>query len=182
MYLNCHTYYSLRFGTFSETELLELARNNGAVRLALTDVNNTSANLNFLRKAPEYGISPVVGVDFRNGVDQQYVGIAKNNQGYSELNQWLSAHLHQEKPFAPNAPNFKNVFVVYPFEKVLLNDRTVFGEHEFIGISIKNLRKLPFTKYITLRDSLVVQQPVTFRNKRDYNAHRLLRAIDNNTL
>src|SRR5690606_22950472 len=29
---------------------------------------------------------------------------------------------------------------------------------------------------------LVVQQPVTFRNKRDFNAHRLLRAIDNNIL
>jgi DNA polymerase-3 subunit alpha len=29
---------------------------------------------------------------------------------------------------------------------------------------------------------LVVLQPVTFRNKRDFNAHRLLRAIDNNVL
>ena len=28
MYLNCHTYYSLRFGTFSETDLLDLAEAN----------------------------------------------------------------------------------------------------------------------------------------------------------
>ena len=28
MYLNCHSYYSLRYGTFSETELLELALEN----------------------------------------------------------------------------------------------------------------------------------------------------------
>ena len=29
---------------------------------------------------------------------------------------------------------------------------------------------------------MVILQPVTFRNKRDFNAHRLLRAIANNTL
>src|SRR5690606_2168816 len=36
--------------------------------------------------------------------------------------------------------------------------------------------------YLDYRDKLVVLQTVTFRNKRDFNAHRLLRAIDNNTL
>src|SRR5690606_5276871 len=43
------------------------------------------------------------------------------------------------------------------------------------------LRRLPFSKYREY-DNLVIQQPVTFRNKRDFNAHRLLRAIANNTL
>tara|TARA_R110001592_G_scaffold348154_1_gene642118 strand:+ start:383 stop:760 length:378 start_codon:yes stop_codon:yes gene_type:complete len=32
------------------------------------------------------------------------------------------------------------------------------------------------------KDKLVIQQPVTIRNKNDFNPHRLLRAIDNNTL
>src|SRR5690606_18245403 len=31
-------------------------------------------------------------------------------------------------------------------------------------------------------DKLVLLQTVSFRSKKDYNAHRLLRAIDNNTL
>ncbi|MGI9546913.1 MAG: PHP domain-containing protein, partial [Flavobacteriaceae bacterium] len=66
MYLNCHTYYSLRFGTFSELDLLELAQRNGVTQLALTDINNTSAGLNFVRKAPEYGVRPILGIDFRN--------------------------------------------------------------------------------------------------------------------
>ena len=86
MYLNCHTYYSLRFGTLSELDLLELAQQNEVTQLALTDINNTSAGLNFVRKAPEYGIRPVLGIDFRNGVDPCFVGIAKNNEGYRELN------------------------------------------------------------------------------------------------
>ena len=182
MYLNCHTYYSLRFGTFSEVELLQLAKQNHVTQLVLTDINNTSAGLNFVRKAPEFGIKPILGIDFRNGVLPCFIGIAQNNEGYLELNDFLSHHLHDGSKIPDRAPAFKNAFVVYPFEQVLLNELDLFQEHEFVGISIKDLRRLPFSKLATLTHKLVVQQPVTFRNKQDFNAHRLLRAIDNNVL
>ena len=182
MYLNCHTYYSLRFGTLSELDLLDLARENAIQELVLTDINNTSACLNFIRKAPEFGVRPIVGIDFRNQVEQHYVGIAKNNYGYKQLNDFLSLHLHQKKDFPDRAPDLKETYFVYPFEKVLLMGLTDFAEHEYIGISVSDLRKLPFSGYLHYRDKLIVLQPVTFRNKRDFNAHRLLRAIDNNTL
>ncbi|NYJ26759.1 DNA polymerase III subunit alpha [Allomuricauda sp. ARW1Y1] len=182
MYLNCHTYYSLRFGTFSEVELLQLAKQNHVTQLVLTDINNTSAGLNFVRKAPEFGIKPILGIDFRNGVLPCFIGIAKNNEGYLELNDFLSQHLHDGSKIPDRAPAFKNAFVVYPFEQVLLNELDLFQEHEFVGISIKDLRRLPFSKLASLTHKLVVQQPVTFRNKQDFNAHRLLRAIDNNVL
>ena len=182
MYLNCHTYYSLRFGTFSEVELLQLAEQNHVTQLVLTDINNTSAGLNFVRKATEFGIKPILGIDFRNGVLPCFIGIAKNNEGYLELNDFLSQHLHHGLKIPHRAPAFKNAFVVYPFEQVLLNELGNFQEHEFVGISIKDLRRLPFSKLASLTHKLVVQQPVTFRNKQDFNAHRLLRAIDNNVL
>ncbi|MHA7865238.1 DNA polymerase III subunit alpha [Flagellimonas marinaquae] len=182
MYLNCHTYYSLRFGTFSEVELLQLAKQNHVTQLVLTDINNTSAGLNFVRKAPEFGIKPILGIDFRNGMLPCFIGIAKNNEGYLELNDFLSQHLHDGSKIPDRAPAFKNAFVVYPFEQVLLNELDNFQEHEFVGISIKDLRRLPFSKLASLTPKLVVQQPVTFRNKQDFNAHRLLRAIDNNVL
>ncbi len=182
MYLNCHTYYSLRYGTFSEVALLELAQENEVTRLALTDINNTSACLNFVRKAQEFGIQPILGIDFRNGVDCCFVGIAKNNEGYQELTAFLSEHLHEHKELPQRGPLFKNAVVIYPFEKVLLNDQHHFLEHEYIGISITDLRRLPFSRVVEYKDKLVVLQPVTFRNKRDFNAHRLLRAIDNNVL
>ena len=57
-----------------------------------------------------------------------------------------------------------------------------FAAHEFIGISVRDLRRLPFTRLMKHKDKLVVQQAVSFRNKRDYNTHRLLRAIDKNVL
>ncbi|MEY8780273.1 DNA polymerase III subunit alpha [Allomuricauda sp. XS_ASV26] len=182
MYLNCHTYYSLRFGTFSEVELLQLAQQNHVTQLVLTDINNTSAGLNFVRKAPEFGIKPILGIDFRNGTQPCFIGIAQNNEGYLELNDFLSHHLHDGSEIPDRAPDFKNAFVVYPFEQVLLNELEQFKNHEFIGISIKDLRRLPFSKLASLTTKLVVQQPVTFRNKQDFNAHRLLRAIDNNLL
>ncbi|HDZ13492.1 MAG TPA: PHP domain-containing protein, partial [Pricia sp.] len=182
MYLNCHTYYSMRYGTFSEIELLQLAKENQVDCLVLTDINNTSAGLNFVRKAPEFGITPILGIDFRNGVEACFIGIAKNNDGYLELNDYLSEHLHHEKQFPTKAPVFQNAFVVYPFEKVVQNEQKVFADNEFIGISVNDLRRLPFSRLLKRKDKLIVQQPVTFRNKRDFNAHRLLRAIDNNTL
>ncbi len=135
-----------------------------------------------MRLAPEYDVAPILGIDFRNGVEQCYIGIAKNNQGYLELNDFLSNHLHEGKEFSHLAPKFEHAYIVYPFEKVLQNDQYTFGEDEFIGISIADLRKLPFSRLSRLKDKLVVQQPVTFRNKADFNAHRLLRAIDNNIL
>ena len=51
MYLNCHSYYSLRYGTFSEVDLLKLAQENSINALALTDINNTSACLSFVKHA-----------------------------------------------------------------------------------------------------------------------------------
>jgi DNA polymerase-3 subunit alpha len=182
MYLNCHSYFSLRFGTFSEEKLLELAVENHVAQLALTDINCTAACMNFIRKAEKQDIKPIVGVDFRNGVDQQFVGIAKNNAGYKELNVFLSAHLYDEKPFGSRAPEFENAYIIYPFEKMLGLDFDDLKENEYIGISIKDLRKLPFSRFHTLAGKLIVLQPVTFRNRKDFNSHRLLRAIDNNTL
>ena len=182
MYLNCHTYYSLRFGTFSEVDLLQLAQQNHVTQLVLTDINNTSAGLNFVRKSPEFGVRPLLGIDFRNGVQPCFIGIAQNNEGYLELNDFLSHHLHHELKIPDRAPSFKHAFVVYPFEQVLLNELDNFSDHEYIGIAIKDLRRLPFSKLAAHKNKLVVQQPVTFRNKQDFNAHRLLRAIDNNVL
>ena len=77
MYLNCHTYYSLRYGTIKPEQLLAITSKNGLQTLALTDINNTSACLDFVRLSEKYDIKPVLGVDFRNGAQQQFVMLAK---------------------------------------------------------------------------------------------------------
>src|SRR5680860_880606 len=107
MYLNCHTYYSLRFGTFSEIELLDMAK-NGVSQLAITDINNTSACLNFVRKASNYAIKPILGIDFRKGAEQLFVGLAKNNDGFRELNAYLSHYSHNKLTIPEEAPFLEN--------------------------------------------------------------------------
>ena len=182
MYLNNHTYYSLRYGTFSVEDLCALAHEKKASHVALTDINNTSACLHFLRIAAEADFKPIVGVDFRNGAEQQYVCIAKNNRGFQQMNEHLTEHLHREKAFENNAPELPDCFIIYPLKKVISEGKSFFRENEFIGVSVETLRKLKFSKYLQMKEKLVLLQTVTFRSKKDYNAHRLLRAIDNNML
>ena len=182
MYLNCHSTFSLRYGTLSEEELLALAEHYDLDCIALTDINNTSAGLNFVRKAKEKNIKPVLGIDFRNGIEQCYVALAKNNEGYLELNNFLAQHLHKKIDFPEIAPAFENAFTIYAFERALELDKTHFTENEFIGIGIHDLNKLRFSQYSTYHDKLVLLLPVSFNSKKDFNAHRLLRAIDLNCL
>lgn len=182
MYLNCHTYYSLRYGTFPVGELCRLAEENGVREFAVTDINNTSACLEFIRSTKDAGIKPLVGIDFRNGVDQQYVGIARNNEGFRQLNEHLSKHLHPHRNFNAEAPELPDAYVIYPLEKLILLRKAGFRKNEFIGVSVESLRRLKFSEYRKYQDKLVLLQTVSFRNKKDYNAHRLLRAIDNNSL
>ncbi|OIQ21177.1 DNA polymerase III subunit alpha [Lacinutrix sp. MedPE-SW] len=182
MYLNCHTYYSLRYGTFSELDLLDLAKENNYDSIVLSDINNTSACLNFIHQANLRNIKPVVGIDFRNGAEQKFVGIAKNNVGFKELNDFMSQN-SQHKMLIPDlAPNLENVFIIYPFEKVLQLNKKCFEPYEFIGVSINDLKKLRFSQLKKHSQHLVFLQQVTIRDKGDFNAHRLLRAIDNNIL
>jgi DNA polymerase-3 subunit alpha len=182
MYLNCHSYYSLRYGTFSEVELLELAIENNVNCIALTDINNTSACMNFVQQAKKQNIKPVIGVDFRNGNTQQFVALAKNNKGFENINRYLSSFLESKTTIPEKPKSLEEVFIIYPFEKALELNLTSFAENEFIGISIAEINKLRFSYLKKHEDKLVIQQQVTIRNKKDFNAHRLLRAIDNNTL
>jgi DNA polymerase III subunit alpha len=178
MLLNCHTYYSYRYGTLSPKRLVEEVKIKGHACFALTDINSTSACLDFIRHAPEQGIRPVVGIDFRNGSQPQYVGIARNKEGFRELNEYLNKYVHAGEPFPDIASEFQNAYVIYPFSSRCRN----LLDNEFIGIRPNQIRNLPLSLWKNHLPKLVILHPVTFSNKRDFNAHRLLRAIDKNTL
>ncbi|TRX63275.1 DNA polymerase III subunit alpha [Carboxylicivirga sp. M1479] len=178
MLTNCHSYYSFKYGTISTEDLIKVLVHHGYTSFALTDINNTAASIDFTRLAAQHKVQPVVGVDFRNGVQQQYVAIAQNNKGYQEINEYLTPHLHEKIDFDAQAPAFKNAFVIYPFSYADDELRS----NEFIGVSPDDLKQLPFSHWKNKQDKLVIKHSCTFRNKHDYNAHRLLRAIDKNTL
>lgn len=190
MYLNSHTYYSFKYGTINTKELLLQVQRAGVSQFALTDINSTAASLNFVRLAPKYDVKPVLGIDFRNGADQLFVGIAKNNEGFKSLNDYLSTYLHSGEKIPERAPVLKHVYIIYPFQKY-----TGFNlsEAEFIGVKPTDFSRLIYPPHQMDRSKMVVLQTLTFRSKvnelgkrevlkKDFNAHRLLRAVDNNKL
>lgn len=158
-------------------ELLKEAQTRGLKKLALTEINGTSSAIEFIRLAPKFDIEPVVGIDFRNGIKQLYIGLALNNEGFLELNSFLSPYLHEEKPLPARAPVFKNVIIIYPDEQY---SGFQLRENEYIGLHAKNI--IRFRSLIKENPKLVSLHTNTFRNKKDFNTHRLLRAIAKNIL
>jgi DNA polymerase-3 subunit alpha len=187
MLTNCHTYYSFHYGIVSPTQLLEIAVRAGARSVALTDVNSSAAGLEFLRQAREFDIHPVVGVDFKVGTQTKYVALARNNEGYKEINKHLSQQLmracterSRSGEEIPNeAPEFPNAYVIYPLSNT---PNRKLKENEFIGVAPTELMRLQLSTRVNQKEKLVVLQPMTFRSKHDFNTHRLLRSIDNNCL
>ena len=157
-----------------------MAAEAGIETLALTDINNTSACLDFVRLSAKYNIRPVLGVDFRNGVEQQFIVLAKSNHGFQHINTYLSAFLHDNSLKVPDrAPQIEDTFVIYPYVHDKIYDLC---PNEYLGVRPCDLNKLRFSVWNMQRHKLVVLQPVSFQNKKAFNTHRLLRAIDNNTL
>lgn len=180
MFLNSHTYYSLRYGTLNIKELLSFSAKKNIKSLCLTDINNTSACMDFVRLAPQYNIKPILGVDFRNKAKQEFVILAKNKNGFKNINEYLASFLHQSKYQIPmQAKKLPETIVIYPFQKQV---SFALAENEYIGIRINDIGKLRFSKWKNQLNKLVILQSISFQNKKAFNTHRLLRAIDNNCL
>src|SRR4030042_2147485 len=113
MFLNCHSYYSLRYGTLSVEQLVQKAKAAGADTVVLTDINNSTAIPEFAGECIRNSIKPVAGIEFRNGNELQYIGIARNNKGMRELNEFLSKHNFEKTPIPFPAPQFSESYVIY---------------------------------------------------------------------
>jgi len=178
-----HTHFSLRYGILSPEGYLQEMQTNGYQTARLTDVNNTSATLDFVRLAPKHKIKPVVGVDFRNGAERCYVALAKNNAGFKAINEHLSAYSHAKENFHHRAPYMPYTYIIYPVSLAKEVDITTLRKNEFLGVTPADLQQLRLaSSQLKNFDRLVALPTFTFRDKRDFNTHRLLRAIDNNTL
>ncbi len=208
MFLNCHSYFSFKYGTLSIPKIIDYAIEKGIKRFALTDINNTSGCLELMREAPKKSLYPTLGIDFRNGNTCLYIGIAKNQQGFAALNRYLSQYLQSGEAFPTKAPSLPDTYFIYPFLSTGHLKKEDLSENMFIGIRYQDLPALRFSHWKNVQQKLLAFQPVTFshcihsqeedplhyRNpcipilktkpkfSKDYNAHRLLRAIDHNTL
>ncbi len=151
----------------------------GVGTLALTDINNTTGVMDFVRSCRQKDIRPVAGIDFCENGKHLYTCIALNNKGFRELNEFLSASKRNKTPLPDNAPPFDHAYTVYPFGT---KNSSRLLDNEFTGIGPGQVHRLvsPGNKNVFSRT--VILHPVTFAGKEERMVHRHLRAIDRNVL
>jgi len=179
MLLNNHSYYSLRYGTFSVKDLVSLAKERAYSRLALTEINNSTSMAEFVKLCNKLGITPVAGIEFREDHQLLYIGLARNREGFHQLNQFLSAHNIAKQELPERAPQLSDVFFIYPF--VQWQKMLPLRENEYIG-----MRYFEATQLMHIPEEyhhkLIALQPVTHQGGAFFTLHKHLRAIDRNCL
>ena len=158
----------------SVDELIDRAQ-AGVTRLALTDIGTTSANWDFVRRAKERASSPCWGWT-RNGRDRK-PALARHPEGYAAVPLGVEHHLSHTYPRGCRRGPAGG------------RGRRVPGRHHArrqVGTRrVDRVSVTPSVRLAGVRDACerrLAQSTTTFTCKRDWNAHRLLRAIDHNTL
>jgi len=150
----------------------------GIKELVLTDINTITGIYEFKKKCEGNGIKPIVGVEIRNGSKLLYIVIAKEFTGIGEVNRVLTSY-NCDGIDVPERPDFENCFIIYPLNA---HRPEQLNDNEYIGIQEEELNMLTRKEYRRLIPKMVILHPVTFSTKKEFNLHRILRAIDNNML
>lgn len=185
MYINCKTYFSFRYGTYGTEELVKAAVERGVTSLALTNINATCDIWDFVKYCRAEGIKPIAGAEIRNGDELLYILLAANNRGLKWIHGFLTEHLVAKKDFpaAYEASNFFtdtwDGFVIYPLGNKPIEQ---LKENERIGLLPSQITQLINIDVRKCQEKFVIRQPVSFQNRTYHSLHRLLRAIDKNTL
>lgn len=174
MLFHFHSYFSLLYGTLNPKQLASKAQEFGIKKLVLTDINITAGVFEVMKECQRLDIEFIPGVEFRNEHELKYVAIAKNPDGFFEINQHLSEHLKTNKAYDAQAPAFENVIVIYPID--FLGNKL--RKNEWVGVRHWELTRL----FQCNETKLLALHCITFENKTGFNLHRLLRAIHYNEL
>ncbi len=171
----------------SPKDLVSHAANQQLKSMVLTDINNTSCSYAFVKACKNHNIKPILGIEFRQIQDHSssktdhtqylYTGIAKNAEGFRELNQILTKASLDREPIPKEAPPLKNAFIIY---RKIPKGIHKLRENEFIGIRPTEVNKLYSSYLKDFQHKLVVFAPFTFIDNNGFKIHKLLRCIDLN--
>ncbi len=166
--------------------LVEKAAGLGIDALALTDINNSTGMIDFVKACHQYGVHPMAGIEFRNGDRYLYTGIARNPDGFRVLNDFLSYHNESGLPLPERAPPLEDVWFIYDFSDNPWQMKKKGGrklrDQELIGVRPGEVNRILSSRWSRDYSRLVIRHPVTFLKKNDHALHRHLRAIDHNIL
>lgn len=177
MLLNIHSYYSLRYGCLSLENIVKALKFYAYDTAVLTDINNSSASLDFIKLCSKEGIKALAGMEFRNGDELLYICIAKNIEGFREINEWRTYANYHSLNLSLDAPDFQNVWVIYPYGK---KDFKSLKDNERIGIRPEEINKILWDSTLA-KSHYVILKSNSFLSHQ-YTLHQQLRAIDHNIL
>lgn len=184
--LHVHSCYSLLSGAFDLKMLIQKAKEMNISSIALTDTNSVYGLVQFYKLAIENGIKPILGVYIDNPKNKnEYVLIlAKNSEGYSDICRITTLRkLNDEFSLSLILQQiWNNLIFLSPSTEILsiINPKNEFYAEIFITSNSRK-RMLKVYEYAKKEKiKIVATNPIYFFEEKDFEIHRLLRAIDCN--
>lgn len=182
VHLHTHSSYSPMWGIPTLEALCEAVRTQGHDTLALTDTNGLYGAIRFLEVAKHTGLKPILGAELIQD-HHRAVLLAKTPEGYANLCRLLSAR-HEQDPF-----EFIESVQRYRSGLVILSDDcpalTAWQAQASEDLYVELTPGADLQKAVTFSRQSRIPPVATTRaallRPTDFEAHRLLRAIAENT-
>ncbi len=188
MFVHLHSCFSLRYGTIRPERLVQLLEENGYTMAALADYHSTFALFDFIRAGRKAGLHTVAGISFRQTAGPVFHALAHHRKGFAQLAAYLSqTEASCSDPLWSDLAAMEGVSLVLPLAFFLRLDKEerqliLNNEQLMLGVRPEDLPGLGPALRPLLRQRGLISYPVVFEGEEGYQLHRLLRAIDQNTL
>lgn len=182
VHLHTHSSYSPMYGVPTLEALCHAVRSQGQEAVALTDTNGLYGAIRFLDVARDAGLKPILGAELIHK-SHRAVLLARTSLGYANLCRILSArHCDQTFVCIDAVARHRAGLVILSDDGQAL---TAWGRDSIDDLYIELTPGPAFHAAVTLSRELripsVATARATFLESTDYQAHRLLRAIAENT-
>lgn len=184
--LSLKSHYSLMWGTAAPAMLCRAAATLGYTRIALTDTNNLYGLWPFLKACGDTGITPIIGAEItgRSGHGRA-VCLVKNIAGYRNLCRLITCR-HQDADFdlSTALPAFGQGLLVLSRDPACLITWREAGVTVAAALPRKPDSSNFRLRQFAVRNSIpaVAVPGAAFLSANDFHVHRLLRAINRNTV
>jgi len=182
VHLHTHSSSSPMWGIPTVEALCQTVKQQGQDFLALTDTNGLYGAIHFLDVAREHGLKPIIGTELVSG-PHRAVLLAKNTIGYANLCRILSArHCDASFEFIETVAHHRTGMMILSADPVAVAAWQV-QSPENLYVELTPGPALPKAVALSRRHRLppVATTRAAFLHPTDYQAHRLLRAIAENT-
>jgi DNA-directed DNA polymerase III PolC len=182
VHLHTHSSYSPMSGVPTLEALCQAAKTQGHEFIALTDTNGLYGAIRFLEAARETGLRPILGAELVSGVHRAVL-LAKNPTGYANLCRILSScHCDASFDFITTVAQYRAGIMILSDNRLALTAwRTDSEDDLYVELTPSAALQEPVALSRQLKLPPVVTTRAHFLHPADYHAHRLLRAIAENT-